>query len=192
MKKAILAFVAITVLVLNQATAQNSRTEEAMLENLRSKNLQNRLPGAAGDVAETTQEGRANVSMVQQVQTNTVANQASVLQVGNYNNAVVQQNGTGIRATIGQYGNSNSYEGSLLGNNLSSNVVQQGDNNAVNQHIRGNSLEYSLIQLGNNNTINQLETTPASRPYQVVQEGNNMNITIEQSRGFAPATIQKQ
>ncbi|WP_276497398.1 hypothetical protein [Pontibacter litorisediminis] len=190
MKKATLAVVAITMLVLNQATAQNSRSEEALLENLRSKRIQNRPSG--GEVAITEQEGEANVSLVQQVQTSTVANQANVLQVGSYNHTSLQQHGSGIGATISQYGNGNAYEGSLLGNNLQSEVVQQGNGNAVNQQVRGNNLDYSLIQLGNNNTINQIEITPASKSYQVVQEGNNMNITIEQSRGFVPVTVQKQ
>lgn len=191
MKKVILAVVAIVTVALTQATAQTGKSEEALLENLRANKL-NRLPATAGDAALTNQEGEANVSVVQQVQANTVANQANVLQVGSFNQVAVQQYGSGISTSVSQYGNNNSFESSLMGNNLSSDVVQQGDGNAVNQQIRGNDLDYSLIQLGSNNTINQVETTPASRSYQVVQEGNNMNITIEQSRGFAPVTIQKQ
>ncbi|WP_148561685.1 hypothetical protein [Pontibacter korlensis] len=186
MKKSILAAMAITTLLLNEAVAQSGRSEEALLQSLQSKRLGGNGTGAS---TVTVQEGEANTLLVQQVQTSVISNQVNVSQVGSYNNVSLLQNGSGIGTTVSQYGNGNSYEGSLLGNNLQSEVIQQGNSNTVNQQVRGDGLDYSLIQLGYSNTINQIETTPASKSYQVVQEGNNMNITIEQSRGFAPATV---
>ncbi|ARS34370.1 hypothetical protein CA264_02335 [Pontibacter actiniarum] len=187
---------AVLVLGLHQAEAQTAQNEERLLEELRMNSSLNTLPLIAtqgdGNLAETYQEGSSNNSFVQQVQTSQIANQASVLQVGNLNQVVVRQQGAGLSTAVSQYGNNNSYEGSLNGSNISSEVVQDGSGNAINQYLRGNNLDYSLIQLGNNNTIHQIETAPGAGSYQVVQEGNNMHITIEQGRTFVPVNVQRQ
>ncbi len=190
MKKLIFTLLALTAFALNSALAQSGGSEEVILDNLRAKSIG--TTAAGGNIATTYQEGGVNVSMVQQVQTSTVANQVSVLQVGSFNQAALQQNGAGIRATVNQSGNYNSFESSMTGANLTSNVVQLGNGNSITQQVQGSNLNYGLLQYGDNNTINQIETSPASRSYKVVQEGNNMNITIEQSAGFVPVTVRQQ
>ncbi|PTX21228.1 minor curlin subunit [Pontibacter mucosus] len=190
MKKLIFTLLALTAFALNSALAQSGGSEEVILDNLRAKSIG--TTAAGGNIATTYQEGGANVSMVQQVQTSTVANQVNVLQVGSFNQAALQQTGAGIRATVNQFGNYNSFESSMTGANLTSNVVQLGNGNSITQQVQGSNLNYGLLQYGDNNTINQIETSPGSRSYKVVQEGNNMNITIEQSAGFVPVTVRQQ
>lgn len=192
MRKIILLVCALATVTCHQAVSQAVHKEEALLQSLPERGMVEKVSATEGQFAATRQEGIANTTFVQQVQAHGVANQASVLQVGSYNQATLQQHGVGIQATVSQYGTNNSFESSMTGANLSLVVVQEGNHNRINQQLQGSNLSYSLTQYGNNNTINQVETSAASGSYQVVQEGNNMNITIEQGRSFVPVTVRQQ
>lgn len=174
---------------LSQVTATTS--EEALLKELVSSKaikpeLQN---GHKLNEAASIQDGFNNNSFIQQVSTGAVPNQISLMQVGNFNNILMHQNGNNLTSEALQMGNLNFYKGSLEGQNVNSKVVQSGNNNYINQSISGQGLNYELMQLGNSNSLIQVETSNASPSYSVKQEGNNMSLKIEQGQWSVPVTV---
>ncbi|WP_460893201.1 hypothetical protein [Rufibacter soli] len=176
------------------AYGQGNRNEDELGKNLKSERLAEiATTGALKQEALVSQQGTGNNGVISQRNLSSRSNVAFLVQVGAYNTASIQQQGEGNRATARQVGTNNSYMGQIIGVNNLTNVHQQGSSNSINQRVEGNNLEYTLIQLGNHNSINQIETAPTSRPYQVIQQGNNMNITIEQSNwGLPPVTVTKK
>ncbi|WP_156180515.1 hypothetical protein [Rufibacter radiotolerans] len=176
------------------AFGQVTRNEEELVKQLKSDRFTEVVAGATlRQEALVSQQGTGNKATVTQGSISSQRNVAYLVQVGAYNNASLVQQGQGNRAAVRQVGTGNEYKGQFNGSNNVTNVLQQGSSNNINQRVEGNSLEYTLIQLGNNNSIHQVETAPSSKPYQVIQQGNNMNITIEQSNwGLPPVTVTRQ
>jgi hypothetical protein len=106
-------------------------------------------------------------------------NLSQIVQVGNYNNAKITQNGEDNIALIKQMGDFNSYTGSQDGIDLLTYSEQLGDFNSIIQELRGNNLNYVLIQKGNNNDILQVENSHSLfKEYQVVQRGEGLRLII--------------
>ncbi len=193
MKRNLLLSAMLCLLLQVTVFAQSAKTEEELVEKMGSESFSEVAPGAvAKPHVITTQTGNYNNTTVSQQNISTKPNAAFIMQVGSFNRATLQQQGAGNQTLARQIGANNSYTGEISGTNNAANVLQNGNSNSISQRIDGVNLEHTLIQLGNNNTINQVETSPDSRSYKVVQQGNNMNITIEQSNWGVPAASGKK
>ncbi|MCG6912930.1 hypothetical protein LJE86_03350, partial [bacterium BMS3Abin03] len=100
------------------------------------------------------------------------------IQNGDINTAVLTQTGSGNNHYIYQYGNSNMFEGSVTGNNNSSLIDQIGNSNLVNQKLSGNDMTYILSQFGNNNEIVQVKNNQSAQKYEIIQNGNGLQLVI--------------
>jgi len=150
--------------------------------------LQNYLEGEE-NIFSLSQQGNQN--MVQALQNRQGQagdpNVMEVLQVGNTNDAQLNQRGTGLQVRLRQGGNANRYEGDLNGEDITSDVLQLGNRNNLEQQLSGNGMQYELIQRGNNNELIQLEEAPGQAPgYRIEQNGNGMRLYIEQGNIYRP------
>ncbi len=105
-------------------------------------------------------------------------NMAEINQQGVGNIASSSQNGNSNLTLIGQNGSNNSADINVVGNFNLAGVLQVGNGNAVQQDLIGDGISYGIIQFGNNNLVNQLQTQPTSIPIQIHQNGNGMRLTI--------------
>ncbi|WP_299826375.1 hypothetical protein [uncultured Pontibacter sp.] len=176
------------------AFAQNTQSETQLVKSIASERVAEiTAKSSLQSKVHVYQAGTSNYASVAQRNVSSRPNGAFIEQVGVLNRAAVTQQGAGNSISATQVGTRNSYTGDLDGVGNSSTVVQKGAFNEVNQRVHGRQLDYTLIQIGNNNTINQVETSSNSKPYKVVQQGNNMNIRIEQSNvGLPPAAGAKK
>ncbi|SIT93620.1 hypothetical protein [Pontibacter indicus] len=181
MKNKLLALI-VSILVLQEtAFGQAVKNEDELLKQLKTEHKINPVSSDTNKGgAQIHQLGAANNAAIIQKNSLPQSNSAFIMQVGDYNRASLQQQGMGNRMETKQIGENNTYTGQVQGIHNTTQVHQQGQSNSINQVIKGANLEHTLLQFGNNNTINQVETGLNSKSYRVVQEGNNMNITIEQ------------
>lgn len=105
-------------------------------------------------------------------------NVAEINQQGYGNFASSSQNGNSNITEIGQYGSDNSADINVVGNYNLAGVLQVGNGNSVEQDLIGNGIAYGIFQFGNNNLVNQIQTEPTSIPIQIHQNGNGMRLTI--------------
>lgn len=171
-------------------TAQNNTptlplTEEEILQELTQEDrmILNTAKGD-GNNAIIDQVGMEHDATINQIQTGGGApNLGITIQKGTSNNSYLYQEGNGLDAYNIQDGYNNTYEATMTGTDIRSRSYQDGDNNDIYQQLEGNGLDYILIQEGNNNSIIQFEnSTQTDAPaYQIRQQGNGMNIYIQNS-----------
>ena len=181
-----LIFITISQLVLSQQT--NDNNEEAFLKQIESSELSVAKPNDLflSNIVQIQQIGDYNNASVNQtlIGTNIRGNIAELIQNGDINTVVLTQTGSGNNHYIYQNGNSNMFEGSVTGNNNSSLIDQIGSDNLVRQELSGNNMAYIISQIGNKNEIMQVENDPQSRQYQVLQNGNDMKLIIINGTGL--------
>ncbi|MEJ8801232.1 hypothetical protein [Pontibacter sp. H249] len=194
MKKIKLMFAAVFILLLQVTVyGQSGKYEEQLVKNLSSvKTSETAAKENLVTKAQIYQTGNANHTSISQRNASSKPNGAFIEQVGIYNSVFLHQQGVGNKLNATQTGSHNSYSGDIDGIGNSSAVMQKGTRNEINQTVKGRYLDYTLIQIGNNNSINQVETSSSSKPYKVVQQGNNMNIRIEQSNVGLPTPTGKR
>ena len=143
---------------------------------------QNELITEFNNNAIIDQIGNRNTSIVNQIHAGGLdPNIVNVTQAGNNNDSEINQTGAGNTSSINQDGNNNHYKVVVTGNDNNSNVIQNGNNNELEHSLVGNELNYELIQDGNNNGLKHSDFGSQSGPPKIIQEGNNMNLTIEQN-----------
>ena len=160
----------------------NDNNEEAFLKQIESSGLSvaksNDL--SLSNNVQIQQIGDYNNASVNQTLTGTGirGNVAELIQNGNINTAVLTQTGSGNNHYIYQNGNSNMFEGSVTGNNNSSLINQIGSSNLVNQKLSGNDMTFILSQFGNNNEIVQVKNNQSAQKYEIIQNGNGLQLVI--------------
>ena len=90
------------------------------------------------------------------------------------------QQGANGQLLIRQEGANNQYEGTVLGDNNRLDIAQRGEDNLIRQDLVGDDLHYRLTQEGRGNELIQIEHDPLAPSYEVHQQGEGMQITIEQ------------
>lgn len=189
MKKFLLPYL-LCLLLSAAAFAQAHNDEAQLIRNINAEKISEMARGRSAEhEAQVYQSGSQHHALINQSNISVMPNTAFINQVGSQNNVRLNQSGLDNHLNATQIGAGNTYRGDIDGVSNNSTVLQQGTSNEISQTIQGRNLDYSLIQIGHNNTINQIETTSQSRPYQVIQKGNNMNITIEQSQWATPVIV---
>lgn len=188
--KNIVLFILLQIVLLPALLAQSSVEEHLFIEHVRiNKFIELSKQQLKQSKAIIIQTGEANSAIINQTNTGNKPNNAIITQIGSLNQSTLIQQGLGNKLAATQEGTNNAYNVYMEGYRNTSTIIQTGSGNEISQIIEGRGLEYTLIQEGHNNTITQIESSLNSRPYKVVQLGNNMNITIEQSNWGVPVTI---
>ena len=132
--------------------------------------------------ADIRQDGLDNQSIVQ-----TQDSYVRVQQTGEANilNAIQQGNNGQLR--IRQDGTNNQYTGTVVGDNNHLDITQRGEDNLIRQDLVGNDLRYRVTQEGQGHELIQTEHDPLAPAYEVHQQGQGMQIVIEQGFVGIPA-----
>ena len=132
---------------------------------------------ATGPVGTThiRQDGSDNQAMVQ-----TQDSYVRVQQSGEANILNATQQGQNGQLRITQDGTNNQYSGTVVGNNNRLDITQRGEDNLIRQDLVGNELRYRVTQEGQGHELIQTEHDPLAPAYEVHQQGQGMQITIEQ------------
>ncbi len=147
--------------------------------------LQEEISAQNGNQTVLQQEGRRNeAEIVQRLTDREKANIAQVLQSGDFNLAIIRQEGQENKLAVVQQGSNNYYELDLIGSNNNIGIVQQGNDNRIVQKINQvDGLNIELIQIGNDNEIIQvLEGNIENKDIKIIQEGDGLRLKIEQSK----------
>lgn len=129
-----------------------------------------------------TQIGDKNSIEIEQELTGSIANFASVLQIGEDNLTLIQQVGSANKSFVIQEGTGNQYLLSVDGINNTFLIRQIGDNNFIEQEMTNASdVLMELIQEGNNNSIIYKRDGMTNQSLIIRQIGNDMNIEVIQS-----------
>ena len=139
---------------------------------------------ATGTVGTTDvrQDGRNNQAIVQS-QDSYVRTQQS----GEANILQATQQGQNGQLRIRQDGINNQYTGTVVGDNNQLDIAQRGEDNLIRQDLAGNDLRYRVTQEGQGHQLIQTEHDPLAPAYEVHQQGQGMQITIEQGFVGIPA-----
>jgi len=160
----------------NLTTADLAKTPEELIEENLSGN---------GNEAYLTQIGTNNfVDVNQDLQGTDATNLVKVLQVGRSNNAIVNQLGAYNQNIVLQNGRRNEYSLSLEGSENTFVIVQDGLDNVINQRLTNTRNTYiELIQQGNENEITHTQDGLTSQTIKVIQQGDGMKLNIIQTGG---------
>ena len=174
MNPLVILLILFPTLLLAQAPAE---VEEEILRN----------PSAAfatGPVGTTDirQDGVDNQSIVQ-----TQDSYVRVQQIGEANILNATQQGSNGQLHIRQDGTNNQYSGTVVGDNNVLDITQRGEDNLIRQDLVGNDLRYRITQEGQGHELIQTEHDPLAPAYEVHQQGQGMQITIEQGFVGLPA-----
>ena len=139
---------------------------------------------ATGPVGTTDirQDGVDNQSIVQ-----TQDSYVRVQQTGEANILNATQQGSNGQLHIRQDGTNNQYSGTVVGDNNVLDITQRGEDNLIRQDLVGNDLRYRITQEGQGHELIQTEHDPLAPAYEVHQQGQGMQITIEQGFVGIPA-----
>ncbi len=125
------------------------------------------------------QVGNYNEAIINQSNNSgTLPNTAEINQMGDNNFASSGQNGNLNYSYIGQYGSDNSADINVVGNYNLAGVLQVGDGNTVEQSLIGDGLHYMIFQYGSDNFIREIQTEQSTIPMQIHQNGNGIRLTI--------------
>ncbi len=174
MKRLIIAFALSPTLLLAQAPAE---AEEEILRNPSAAFA----TGPAG-TTDVRQDGLNNQSTVQ-----TQDSYVRVQQSGEANILQATQQGQNAQLRITQDGTNNRYAGTVVGDNNRLDITQRGEDNLIRQDLVGNDLRYRVTQEGQGHELIQTEHDPLAPAYEVQQQGQGMQITIEQGFVGIPA-----
>jgi hypothetical protein len=131
------------------------------------------------NIAFIQQVGNFNEAIINQSENSgLLPNAAEVNQQGYNNIASSSQNGNSNLSVIGQYGSDNSASLNTIGNYNLAGALQFGNGNTVEQDLIGNGLNFLIFQTGNENFINQVQNQQSSIPMQIHQTGNGMRLII--------------
>ena len=160
--------------------AQQLSIEDALLEP--SALLQDELGAGSNEVYQKT-EGNSNTLSINQLQQNGQAlNLARTLQVGNDNEAFMEQLGTGNQLVLIQNGTGNTYSLVQEGVNNQSVVIQNGNDNLITQELTNANGVYSeFIQNGNGNEITHITSGIVNQTFIIRQNGDGLKATVIQS-----------
>ena len=147
-----------------------TQTEEEILRNPSA-------PFRTGPVGITgvQQDGLDHRSIVQ-----TEDSYVRVQQSGEANLLEATQRGANGQLRIQQDGTNNQYQGTVTGDNNRLDIAQRGEDNLIQQDLIGNDLRYRVTQEGVGHELIQTEHDPLAPAYEVHQQGEGMQITIEQ------------
>jgi len=136
-----------------------------------------------GNEAYVNQIGLENkVSVVQNQQGTSSENLIKVLQVGKGNVAAVQQAGILNQTVVLQNGNQNEYSLNLEGSDNTFVIKQDGKRNTINQNLTNTTNTYiELIQQGNDNEITHTQDGLVEKNIIVRQIGDGLSIQVIQS-----------
>jgi len=125
------------------------------------------------------QVGNYNQATINQMGNNGInQNIASIVQNNNYNQAQITQNGSGNDNSITQNGSGNQAEINVTGDYNKTQIVQDGNNNVASQNINSSATKYVIAQMGNNNSITRYDTGQSPKAYIISQVGNSMHLII--------------
>lgn len=145
-----------------------------------NKILVDQTANDAANKTELQQAGFQNEAFITQVQNpgGLDPNTINAWQIGQQNDMMLKQFGSGNRSYAVQYGDNNSIESEISGNKNLTVYGQIGDANTINTNVTGNNLGYLLVQYGNGNSMMQIEDGSRSPEYQVTQRGDGMKLII--------------
>ena len=103
-----------------------------------------------------------------------------VQQSGEANLLQATQQGVNGQLRIRQDGTNNQYTGTVVGDNNRLDITQRGEDHLIRQDLAGNDLFYRITQEGQGHELIQIEHNPLAPAYEVHQQGEGMQITIEQ------------
>jgi len=137
----------------------------------------------SGNEAFITQIGNDNdVGVIQELGGNNSSNVVRVLQAGDANIAQINQEGFLNQTILLQDGNNNLYTLSLEGSENTFVIKQLGNDNVINQQLTNTTQMYiELIQEGNNNEITHIQDGLSSHELIIRQVGNGLKMQIIQS-----------
>jgi hypothetical protein len=137
------------------------------------------LSTAINNSANIQQVGNFNQATINQINSNGLnPNIASIVQNNDYNQAQITQNGNGNNNSIIQNGNGNQAEINVTGDNNNTQIIQTGDNNVASQNINTSATQYIISQMGNNNSIQRYDDIQSPKAYIISQVGNSMHLII--------------
>jgi len=172
----LLCFCFVSNCLLGQALTQND------LVSTPSELIESELSGN-GNEAYLTQIGNNNqVNVIQNQQNVNSENLVKVLQVGNRNKGQINQAGVFNQTVLVQNGNRNEYTLNLEGSDNTFVIVQDGRRNTINQNLSNTTNNYiELIQVGNDNEITHTQDGLTNQRIIVRQEGNGLKMEVNQS-----------
>ena len=147
-----------------------AEAEEEILRNPSSV-----FPTGPVGTAEVRQEGLDNQAIIQ-----TQDSYVRVQQSGEAHDVQLTQAGQNGQMFIQQEGARNQYSSTVLGDNNRLDITQRGEDNLIRQDLVGNDLRYRIVQEGRGHELIQLEHDPLAPAYEVHQQGQSMQITIDQ------------
>jgi len=172
------------VFFLSSGSLLFGQTPEDLLQES-SQLLDQEIRAQNGNQTTIQQQGRGNeAEIVQRLTNEDKANVAQLLQSGDFNLALIRQDGQANRLALVQQGSDNYYELDLEGFNNNIAIVQKGNDNRIIQKLnRVDGLDIELIQVGNDNEIIQiLEGNIENKQIKIIQEGDGLRMRIEQSK----------
>lgn len=160
--------------------AQQLSLEDLLLEP--SALLQSEL-GTGSNMVYTKTEGNNNELSINQVQQDgAILNLVKTLQVGENNQALVEQVGTGNQLVLIQNGANNVYSLTQTGLNNATIAIQNGNNNLIRQELsNATNVRSEFIQNGNDNEIIHITNGAVNQNFKIVQNGNGLKASIIQS-----------
>ena len=121
------------------------------------------------------QSGLDNQAIVQ-----TEDSYVRVQQRGEANILNASQQGSNGQWRILQDGTNHQYTGTVVGDNNRLDITQRGKDHLIRQDLAGNDLFYRITQEGQGHELIQTEHDPLAPAYEVYQQGQGMQIVIEQ------------
>ena len=137
------------------------------------------------NLATIVQRGNGNQAVANQQYTGAGggANQAFILQVGSGNKAELAQRGSGNTTTLNQHGDDNEAVSRVVGNNNTTTLNQFGDRNSYVRDVATDGANVELTQRGNSNVLRQTGSQVSAPPrYEVEMRGNGIQLSIHTGR----------
>jgi len=178
--KQIIMCVIMGFIALSGLKAQQLSLEDLLLEP--SDLLRDEL-GAGSNAAYQKVEGDLNTLSINQLQQNgQQLNLVRTLQVGNENEAFIEQLGAGNQFVLIQNGTANVYSLVQDGINNQTIAIQNGSNNVITQELMNANGVYSeFIQNGNGNEIIHITNGMVNQNFIIRQNGDGLKATVIQS-----------
>ncbi|MEM6316509.1 MAG: hypothetical protein AAF960_02510 [Bacteroidota bacterium] len=180
MSKQIVVGLLASFLAFSELSAQQLSIEDMLLEP--SALLQDEL-GNGSNAAYQKIEGNNNtISLEQLQQRGQQLNLVRTLQVGNDNEAFLEQLGAGNQLVLIQNGTANVYSIVQEGINNQTVAIQNGNDNLITQELMNANGVYSeFIQNGNGNEIIHITNGFVDQRFIIRQNGNGLKATVIQS-----------
>ncbi|MEZ4953434.1 MAG: hypothetical protein R2825_07645 [Saprospiraceae bacterium] len=135
-----------------------------------------------GNDAFIQQIGNSNELELIQVQNGNFGNLTRALQSGDWNIALITQDGQNNQLALIQQGDLNLFELINTGEGNKLVTIQQGSGNTVNQElIQSNQIYSEMIQIGNDNEIQTVIEAVNNSEFKVRQIGNGLKVIIRET-----------